>query len=458
MTEVCDAKYCNIFALTHYSHQKSRSGTPLEGGVEYNGSNEAGTSAPYWRKHPWTFVHSFYAVMGGFVFETSTPIFGPNTRFVLTDHGIWFLMEHAPELLPDLSEASILNRSRSDGLGKALLIIQLLYFCISCAARWAQSLPLTLLEVATLARAVCAIATYLVWWKKPFDVAEPTVISGAQADEVAAYLLLITEMRRPVIAGALFFYCDSEYSYLGVSPAGVSNPGRSGEATVTVDGTVQALDVRPGQAIRIDNLTFVVSSKKPDSLLSNFIYGRNSIPWCHHERGPGDTIRHEERDLTRWRLAARANTRFPDHRPTYDTTFLTWRGGLQYSIFLSTGPTWWPCVPSVITALYGSCHLLGWNATFPTSVEHAMWRAGAVAMAILGLFASVAEQGVIYRFQYEVLDLFLKWFVLIIDVVVIAAYPVIGSFLVVVSLRQLFYLPDDAFQLPDFSLYLPHFA
>ena len=116
--------------------------------------------------------------MDGLVFETSTPIFGPHTRFALTDYGVCFVMEHAPELIPDLSEASILSRGQSDSLGKALLITQLLYFCISCAARCAQSLPLTLLEVSTLAHAICAVATYFVWWKKPFDIAEPTVISG----------------------------------------------------------------------------------------------------------------------------------------------------------------------------------------------------------------------------------------------------------------------------------------
>ena len=203
-------------------------------------------------------MHSFYAVMGGFVFETSTPIFGPHTRFTLTSSGVRFLMEHAPELVPDLSDASILNRSQSDSLGKALLIIQLLYFCISCAARWAQSLPLTLLEVSTLAHAICAVATYLVWWKKPFDVAEPTVISGPRADEVAAYLLLISCAARPVLAGVLWLGCESEYSYLSIRQPSISNTGHSSEATVAADGVLEPLDVRPGQTIRVDNLIFVV--------------------------------------------------------------------------------------------------------------------------------------------------------------------------------------------------------
>ena len=410
-------------------------------------------------------MHSFYAVMGGFVFETSTPTFGPHSRFALTGDGVLFLLEHAPELISDISETSILNRSRSDGLGKALLIVQLFYFCISCAARWAQSLPLTLLEVSTLAHAICAVATYLVWWKKPFDIADPTVISGLQVDEVAAYLLFISVNRRSRLAGVLAVSSDSECSYLRVSQAGVFDTGPSSEATVAVDGALQARDVRPHQIIRIDNFTFVVSSKEPDRVNSSFVYDKDSVPWYHRERGPGNTARLEERDLTRWRLAAGTMARFRGHRPDNETMYVTWRGGLQQSVFLERDTGWWPCtVPSVITVLYGSCHLLGWNAAFPTSVEHIMWRAGALVMIILGflpgflplLLLSLIMLGLVR--QPQVQSGFIVHFIVIIWIIILVAYPAIASFLVVESVRQLFYLPDDAFQLPKLSPYLPHFA
>ena len=402
-------------------------------------------------------MHSFYAVMGGFVFETSTPILGPHIRFALTRHGVEFLMENAPELVPDLSEASILNRSQSDSLGKALLIIQLLYFCISCAARWAQSLPLTLLEVSTFAHAICAVATYLVWWKKPFDIAEPTVISGAQADEAAAYLLLISMVRRDVIAGLIPLDCDSEYSYLTISQASISDTGHSSEGAIDADGTLRPLDVQPSQIVRINNFTFMVSSKEPASF-SSFIYGRGSVPWCHRDRGPGGTARLEEQDLARWRLAAGAMVRFPGHHPADDAMYVTWRGGLQYSVFLWSDTTWWPCIPAIIAALYGSCHLLGWDAAFPTSVEHTMWRAGGLAMVIFGFFASVLPQITAHEYQSKALGFFILEFGVPIYFISLVVYPVIGSFLIVESVRQLLYLPDDAFQLPDFSLYLPHFT
>ena len=396
--------------------------------------------------------------MGGLVFETSTPIIGPHNRFTPTGSGVCFLMERAPELIPDISEASILNRSRSDGLGKALLIAQLLYFCISCAARWAQSLPLTLLEISTLAHAICAVATYLVWWKKPFNVAEPTVIFGPQADGVAAYLLLTSGVWRPVLAGVLKLRGISEYSCLKISRANLSDTCHSSEATVAVHETLQPQDAHPGQIIHIAGFTFVVSDKKPESYLSNFIYGRDAVPWCHRDRGLGNTARLKEQDLTRWRLAASAMARFPHHRPSCNVLYLTWRGGLQHSVFLGSKMRWWPCIPPVIAAVYGSCHLLGWNATLSTYTEHLMWRAGGLAMMVLGFCASVVPQVGGFHYQSKVLNASIAMFGTIIYFISVAAYPLIGSFLIGESVRQLFYLPGDAFRLPDFFVYLPHFA
>ena len=286
--------------------------------------------------------------MGGFVFETSAPIFGSCTRFTLTFAGVVFLMVHEPELIPDLSENSILHRSQSDSLGKALLVVQLLYFCISCAARWAQSLPLTLLEVSTLAHAACAIATYFVWWKKPFNVADPTVISGTAADEVAAYFLLISRGKSRRLAGVLHFSCSSEYSSLKISPTNQL----SKKPVLAVDETAQALRIYPGHKIWIGDFTFSVRNRRPYRF-PTAIYGKDLVPWFHRGRGPDKSVYLCKEDLTRWRQAARGMTRFPHHRPRDDTTFVSWKGGLQQSVMM------WPFGALIIATLYVSCHLLG---------------------------------------------------------------------------------------------------
>ncbi|KZV87470.1 hypothetical protein EXIGLDRAFT_620578, partial [Exidia glandulosa HHB12029] len=131
------------------------------------------------RTHPWTLTHGFYAAMGGFVIETSPgePFLPfPTTRVVLRPGGLHYLMQHAPYLIPDLSADDIADRSKAGAFTKAILCFQILAFCVGTAARLSQRLPLSLLEVTTLAHCLCALIAYGLWWRKPHDIGEPTVI------------------------------------------------------------------------------------------------------------------------------------------------------------------------------------------------------------------------------------------------------------------------------------------
>lgn len=108
--------------------------------------------------------------------ELEKPMFLPvnRTRMTLTSVGVRFLMEHHPNLIPDLSETSIADRTSTSSLSKAVLLAQLTWFFASCIFRLAQGLPLSLLEVTTVAHSLCTIVTYLLWWSKPLNLAEAT--------------------------------------------------------------------------------------------------------------------------------------------------------------------------------------------------------------------------------------------------------------------------------------------
>ena len=404
-------------------------------------------------------MHSFYAAMGGFVFETSSPILPFPSRFKLTREGAIFLIKYAPELLSDLSEASILNRSRSDGFGKAILILQLLYFCISCISRWAQSLPVTLLEVSTFAHAICAIATCCVWWKKPFDVAEPTVISGVHADEVVAYFLLSTDCPVKNLI-EVQEQAISERMRLIISPSDRSDASGLSEAAVTVDESLQELDIHSGQSVRVGYFTFSISDKDPGTCHNN-TYDECSLPWFHRDCGPGGTVHLEKEDLTRWRFAARAMARFgicdfPSSLPP-----LASYSRLQASLLYSKGITWWPCIPSIIAAVYGSIHLFGWDTTFPSSTDRIHWRIAAPAMIVVGLLAALTPliaDKLVQTFGFPFARIWLL--ILLLYALSFSCYVYISMSLIFESIKQLFYLPvtDAAFKLPDYSIYLPHFA
>ena len=99
-----------------------------------------------------------------------------------------YIVEHFPNIFTDIPEESIRERSKSSSLSKAVLIVQVGWFCTNCASRLLQHLPLSLLEVTTAAHAFCTLITYFVWWSKPLNVVSPTIMKGKEAREVHALL------------------------------------------------------------------------------------------------------------------------------------------------------------------------------------------------------------------------------------------------------------------------------
>ncbi len=110
-----------------------------------------------------------------------------QTPVKLTSRGVRFLMEHEPDLIPD--------RSKSSSLGNMLLFFQVAWFCLSCASRLGEHLPLSLLEVTTLAHGLCTLASYAARRPKPQNIDEPTWISmeGERAREALSLLRLVSE-------------------------------------------------------------------------------------------------------------------------------------------------------------------------------------------------------------------------------------------------------------------------
>ncbi|PVH97583.1 hypothetical protein DM02DRAFT_684776, partial [Periconia macrospinosa] len=111
-------------------------------------------------KYPWTKTHSFYAVMGGFVIDTAA------IRNIALDY-IEFLLENYPEVIPDIDEIDILDKSKGDWFTKAIVCTQGAWFCSQCISRLASDLTISLLELNTLGHCICMFFIYCMWWKKP---------------------------------------------------------------------------------------------------------------------------------------------------------------------------------------------------------------------------------------------------------------------------------------------------
>jgi hypothetical protein len=73
-------------------------------------------------------------------------------------------------IIPCTTEGDLKDRGKSDGISKAIVLFQTSWFIVQCIARGFRHLPLTELEIVTLAYAMMNIFIYIFWWDKPRDV------------------------------------------------------------------------------------------------------------------------------------------------------------------------------------------------------------------------------------------------------------------------------------------------
>ncbi|QIW97344.1 hypothetical protein AMS68_002862 [Peltaster fructicola] len=128
----------------------------------------------------WSLRHAFYADMGGFLLKTTD-----RECFPVNSVHIHWLVEHKHIPFPSTTRAEIEDKSKADVFAKSITLMQTSWFLLQCFGRWAQHLPITTLELGTLAFVFCTIPTYYFWWHKPLDVSTPTVL---QHDLVIATL------------------------------------------------------------------------------------------------------------------------------------------------------------------------------------------------------------------------------------------------------------------------------
>ncbi|KDQ55306.1 hypothetical protein JAAARDRAFT_195710 [Jaapia argillacea MUCL 33604] len=85
---------------------------------------------------------------------------------------------------PPITEAHIQDRSKRDAISKGLVLVQTTWFILQCLGRAINRLPITKLEIATLAFTVLNLATYWFWWNKPADVRYPYTTPTVHGGEV----------------------------------------------------------------------------------------------------------------------------------------------------------------------------------------------------------------------------------------------------------------------------------
>ncbi|KAN0123013.1 hypothetical protein V8E51_001339 [Hyaloscypha variabilis] len=146
-----------------------------------------------------TMAHTFFANMGGFIAQIrvlSLPEQGkilPNkpdetSSVPKTSHelilridgcqNLKILLEKFPDLrLP--AKKDIEDLSKADSFTKVFACVQSTWLIVQSIARVSQGLPITQLELATMAFVVCALIMYMLWWHKPFGVDRRTILTAS---------------------------------------------------------------------------------------------------------------------------------------------------------------------------------------------------------------------------------------------------------------------------------------
>ena len=434
----------------------------------------------------WSMVHGFYAGMGGFVYDIDDASSDENPRFLpescrltLTARAVVLLCRCG--LLPRIRQREILDKSKSDGLAKALACLQAGWMVAQVIARLHYGLPITLLEVNTLGHVFCAFVIYVLWWNKPKYIKEPTKLEGEWIKSIMAFMYMSSKLSGQKIGktGHLKnFTITSELSALAYIPENVHT------------GLDAHFVPKPQQGM--DNMDL----DKTASLELAEVYASVQNPTSVQ--------------LERWRLGAQAVKKYPAIRAQFTVSLYprarkdsealrlypemptNFRQDSEYQV--PTVGDWLEC-PSeqLVTEVagnwpdddllrgvaglmmgavlwsasiaFGAVHAAAWECYFPSTAEAWLWRSSAcyiIASGLLWLLANLLSQcsQKIWWYWYDMLLYQKHWLHYfgwgLVFTIFGIAYIFARLFLVVEAFLSLRSLPVGAYNTPQWTDVIPH--
>jgi hypothetical protein len=115
-----------------------------------------------------TLSECFYIAMGGYWLQYHD---GNDQRELglLVSPRVAVALEHYRFFFPESGTDSITEKDHRDQLGIGLTTLQIMWLVIQSISRRESDLPISQLELATIAIVFAAIMNYTIWWSKPQD-------------------------------------------------------------------------------------------------------------------------------------------------------------------------------------------------------------------------------------------------------------------------------------------------
>jgi hypothetical protein len=127
-------------------------------------------------KETFSLTQSFLPIMGGYAIDTTS-----GYRFRLDSYQFYTLVKSGEIQVPSVTNEEINDRSKGDWVTKSVSCLQVSWLAAQLAGRAFQRLPVTTLEIFTLATTICTLTTYGFWWSKPINICQLLVFQKVES-------------------------------------------------------------------------------------------------------------------------------------------------------------------------------------------------------------------------------------------------------------------------------------
>jgi hypothetical protein len=342
---------------------------------------------------------------------------------------------------PKITKREVQDRSKGDLLSKGIVILQTGWFVTQCIARALDGLPLSELELVTLAFAALNFVTYGFWWNKPLDVRCAVAVRKKQTGNPDGH-------------------ADRG---VGTETRGEAN-GSDGRASREAER--EAPD--QAQAVEMSNLGHAHRASKTRARAG----ARIDVRAVHV--AARRTLGSLQRGL---RAVGKAGSVGFDHLANFQAVLFTpfsklagAHGGYdpaekKVGTFYSAGiqdseDRLCLIMMAVLATVFGAIHCIAWSFEFPSRSEQILWRVASVAtttiptpyMALVFTFFHVDSLPSSRRSRLKTI-LFPLY---VLHILISCAYTIGRAMLLVLPFLALRALPPGVYQTVKWTAHIPH--
>ncbi|KAI9449657.1 hypothetical protein F5148DRAFT_1019947 [Russula earlei] len=315
----------------------------------------------------WTTTHGFFAIMGGFMeYEGNRAV-----RVLLPEQLKSYSLTGNGDF-PRIAKEEIEDRSKGDVISKTVVILQTGWFVMQCIARGVRHLPITELELVTVAFAALNFVMYLLWWDKPLNVqrgvrvykkrdTEQAIDDGDVEDtsSVGFWGTLgdsLLEFPATIVRGPLTTHASFVYRR---RPESTEEP--------VDDGLVEAPSSVGFWGALCHSLSELPAAIVRGPLTANVHL--HHTPWLWRVLSwpilkPSSILMGED-GHPEYENLKRINTFYPN----------SWPAGRAHAFAMF--------IVIAVASVFGGIHCIGWSFTFPSSIEQTLWRFSSVFIAVI---------------------------------------------------------------------------